>query len=302
MSKHRLAFAALALAALAWVRPAAAKDFPEPVLAVDPLAAASRTGIPAGMGSSFEYGYFAFSHDEVDSSYFRLSASPVILRAGDSFALGAAYETELLIGPVSAGQTAANIASFWMNAVQFEYGLYASLALRGRGSARILAEYSRTSQHPLHSGNSYTYSEVTADILMLGLSFSRLEAGPLALQAYLRAGYYDLFDFWGSSLPDPRISWIVKPAVEAQADLGHGLFALARAYPQIFIDKYTRELDANIFAEAGIAAEKGPDSTEILLTVYGSRDSDMLKATPHPTFEAGLLLRFADNRAWHGDP
>ena len=121
----------LFVAAALFLAPAAAsaKDFPEALLAVDPLAAAARPGIPAGMGGAFEYGNYLFAHDYVDSFYLRSSLSPVIFDGGSDFALGALYETDLLCGPVGAGQTAANIAAFWMNAVQFEYGLYASLAM-----------------------------------------------------------------------------------------------------------------------------------------------------------------------------
>ncbi len=274
--------------------PARCKDFPEPVLAADPLGASSRPGTPAGMGGAFEYGNYFAAHDDIDSFYFRIGASPVFLDIGDSFALGGTYESVLMCGPVPAGDTPANIAAFWMNSVQFEYGLYASLALPGPArDFHILAEYGRTSQHPLRP----TYSEVTADILMLGIAFPELRAGGFSALSYLRGGYRDLFAFWQSELSKPRVSWILKPALEASLDLGDGLLVVARAYPEVFIDRYDERLDANIFAETGLALAKGKESAELLFTLFGTRDSDMLRTGAHPTFEAGFALRFSYDRA-----
>ena len=292
MRKARFALVA-ALALFTFVRPAPCKDFPEPVLAADPLAASSGAGLPAGMGSSFEYGNYAFSHDDVDSFYFRLGASPVILDIGHSFALGAVYESVLMCGPVPSGDVAANVAGFWMNAVQFEYGLYASLALPLPGRPHLLGEYSRTSQHNLRS----QYSEVSADILVLGLALPRFSLGPADILSSLRAGNSSLFAFWRSTLPQPRISWFLKPAVEAELPLGGACALVVRAYPEIFIDRFSGLLDTNLFAEAGIALEKGQDSSEILFTLYATRDSDLLRGVAHPTFEAGLALRFSHDRA-----
>jgi hypothetical protein len=285
--------AALALAA---PRGASAKDFPESLLAADPLAAATGPGFAAGMGGAFEYGDYFLAHDEVDSFYLRSSLSPVVFAIGDSFALGAIYDALLLCGPVGKGQTAANIAAFWMNAVQFEYGLYASARLSGDPDLRLLAEYSRTSQHPLGSGNALTYSQVTADILMLGLSLPELRAGDVDLRCYLRLGYRDLFGFWRSELPAPRVSWICKPAIEARHALKGDLVLVARTYPEVFVDRYRKRLDANLFGEAGLAFAKGSYDDELLLTLYGTRDSDLLKDRAHATFEAGLAFRFAVSR------
>jgi hypothetical protein len=294
-------FALLALPSLA-----PCKDFPEPVLAADSLAAASRPGLSPGMGASFEYGNYVAAHDDVDSFYFRLSASPVLLDVGEAFALGATFESVLMCGPIGPGETAVNAAAFWMNATQFEYGLYASSALPGLGRAgpHLLAEYSRTSQHPMRPA----YSEVSADILMLGLALPRLSLGPdrgagsTELLSYVRAGYRDLFAFWQSALPKPRVSWVLKPAAELQVRLTGALFAVARAYPELFIDRYTGGPDANLFAEAGLAVERGADSSELLFTVYETRDSDLLRAGPHPTFEAGLALRLSQDRTRPAEP
>ena len=300
MRKERLVLAA-AFALFAFVRPAVCKDFPEAVLAADPLAASSGPGVPAGMGSSFEYGNYAFSHDDIDSFYFRLNASPVIVKLGDSFALGGIFESTLMCGPIRPGTGAANIAAFWMNTVQFEYGLYSSLAFPGSGKDgfHLLAEYSRTSQHTLNSplGNPpVVYSQVSYDFLILGIALPEFDLGPVALRSNLRLGYGSLLAFWNSVLAQPRMSWIAKPSAEVELPLG-GCAIVARAYPCIFIDRYTGLLDADWFAEAGLIFAKGRESTELLLTLYDTRNSEMLDIATHPTFEAGIALRFSHDRA-----
>ncbi len=205
---NRAFFALFILLSLFWSpRPVAAKDFPAAVAEVDPLAASVSPGVPAGMGGAFEYGNYFASHDDVDSFYLLSSVNPVLFDAGGIFALGGIYEADLLCGPVAAGETQASVAAFWMNAVQFEYGLYASLALPFARRPHLLAEYSRTSQHPLRP----QYSQVAADVVMLGIAPAELKLGRVAILTYLRAGYSDLFAFWQSALPRPRISWVFKP-------------------------------------------------------------------------------------------
>jgi hypothetical protein len=276
---------------------AAAKDFPESFAAADPLAACREDGSPAGMGGAFEYGNYCIARDgEVDSFFLRSSLSPVLFASEKAFALGALYEVDLLCGPVGAGQTAANVADFWMNAVQFEYGLYASLRLPSSPELHLLAEYSRTSQHPLRSGNAYEYSQVTADILSLGLSLPSAELGEFAVRAYLRFGYRDLFGFWRSDLPRPRVSWIQRGAIEAKLPLKGRFFLVARGYPDLFVDRYERRLDGDFLAELGIALAKGDLDDEILLTCYGTRDTDLLLDEANPAFEAGIVCRLALSR------
>ncbi len=299
MKKPYLAVAA-ALVLLLSSPPARCKDFPEAVVAVDPLAAATRPGLPSGMGGAFEYADYAFAHDDVDSFYFRLSASPVFCDFDEDFALGGIFESILMCGPVKPGTSAANIADFWMNAVQFQYGLYASLALPLAGRPHFLAEYSRTSQHPLGSPD-YAFSQVSADLLVLGIAPRTFSLGPVAVRSYVRGGYGSLFAFWQSSLPQPRISWLLKPAAEAELPLRGACALVARAYPEFFIDRFTGLPDADWFAEAGIIFAKGRDSTECLFTLYDTRDSELL-APPavHPTFEAGIAIRFSYDRARPG--
>jgi hypothetical protein len=295
MGKNRFAFAA-ALCLSLLPRAALCKDFPESVLEADPLAAASSAGLPAGMGASLEYGNYFLAHDDYDSFYFRLGASPVLFAAGDRFALGGVFESILMCAPVLSDEVAANIAAFWMDVARYEYGLYGSLALGGggKGGFRLLAEYSRTSQHPFI--NRPEYSQVATDILMLGLSFPEIRRGPFSALSYLRLGHEELFPFWQSGLPESRASWTMKTALEATLSLGRGLVAVARAYPELFIDRYEGILDADIFFEAGLGGEKGRDSAELLLSLFATRDSELLAGRANPLFEAGLAIRYSYGR------
>jgi hypothetical protein len=137
---------------------------------------------------------------------------------------------------------------------------------------------------------------VSADIFMCGIALPDYVIGPVATRSYLRLGYRNLLPFWQSSLPQPRVSWVCKPTIEAKLPLGGDYALVARTNPEIFIDRYTHELDANFFGEAGIAIAKGNYDDELLLTFYASRDSDMLDGIAHPTFEAGLAFRFSGSR------
>ena len=278
---------ALTLAALG--TSAAAKDFPEAAASVDPLAPRESEGLPAALGASLEYADYALSHDDVDSFYLRSSLSPVFFDSGGVFALGSLYESVLMCGPVAASETAANAADFWMNAVQFEYGICAAASMPGLPGLHLLAEYSRRSQHPLRS----QYSQVAADVVMVGTSLRDLELGPVRLQSYLRLGYHEIFAFWHSTLPQPRESWVLRPGLEASWALGSRLVALGRIYPQLFLDRYSGLVDANWFAEAGLGLRRGELDDELLLTFYQSDDDELLATGPHRALELGFAFRLS---------
>ena len=297
VSMRRVACALVMVAAAAMLH---AKDFPEPFLALDGLAssigpAEGCLGIAPGMGASFEYGNYALSHDDVDSFYLAVDASPVILRLGDRLAIGGSFGSWLQCGPVPAGDMAANIAAFWMNSVQFEYALRATVAPFRGGAAgpRLLAEYGRTSQHPLMP----RFSEVAADILCLGFSLPPLRAGRTEFLACARLCRHDLFDFWQSTLPPPRVSWLLYPQLQVEYEASRGMACVARLYPRLFWDRYAGGPDAELFAEAGLSLGRDRERLELLLVLYATRDSEMLDGKAHPTLEAGFALRTSHDRA-----
>jgi hypothetical protein len=296
MRKRRLALAAASMMLVA-AAPAFCKFFPEPILADDPLLAASGSPFPSGMGSSLEYGDYALRTDYVDDFYFRLGASPVFAASGNSFALGGLFESILMCSIVPSDQDAASIAHFWMNDVQFQYGLYASCALPIAASWRphLLAEYSRASEHPFVGRD---YSQVATDVLRVGLDFPELREGSFGLLCEFAFGYHQLFDgIWQSGLPQSRISWILQPTAEAQYALKADLSLVARLYPEIFVDRFSGSIDADYYAEAGLAFERGEASTEVLFTFYESRDSEILAGEATPAMRAGFAVRFSVDRA-----
>ncbi|MDP3176315.1 MAG: hypothetical protein Q8M76_00340, partial [Spirochaetaceae bacterium] len=200
----------------------------------------------------------------------------------------------LMCCPVPAGVTPANIAAFWMNSVQFEYALRATIDPWPE-SARphLLFEYGRYSQHPLRG----IFSEVTADILTAGLSLPPVKNGKLTLLSCLRAGYHDIFDFWQSSLGPPRASWILKPQAEIEFEAAPGFYLAARAYPSFFLDRHDDRWKADIAAEAGLSLGQDRTRMEFLFVLYGSEDSEILQDEEHATFEAGFAFRMATDRA-----
>jgi hypothetical protein len=272
------------------------KDFPEPVLAVDPLRTAERTGIAPGMGGSLEYGYFQLSHDIWDLFYFRVEATPVFVNFGDVFAIGGRYESILMCGPVLPTEGPASIMEFTINAVQFEYALYGAVDLGivglgtiGHGSAHLLAEYSRTSQHPFRS----QFSQIASDILKTGVTLPRIEFGRLGFSSAIRLGYHDLFDFWKSPLGKPRTEWILQPMLELELNIARGTGLVLRAYPEIILDRYAGSVDAMINLESGLSLARGAERIDLLFTMYGTRNSEMLSDVVHPTLEMGLALRIS---------
>ena len=306
---------AMAIIAAALSLAAFAKDFPEPAPVLDGrllvespgptgLSAPAGFSAPAGLGASFEYGNYVLAHDDFDSFYFALRADPVFAALGRTVTLSGSFAAILMCGPVPVGDTPANIAAFWMNSVQFEYALRATidpwpetgLPESGRldaGLPRLLLEYGRYSQHPLRG----LFSEVTADILTAGLSLPPMNMGRLSLLACLRAGYHDIFAFWQSSLGPPRASWILKPQAEVEFEAAPGLYMAARAYPSFFLDRYDGEWKAELAAEAGLSLGRDRTRMEFVFILYGSDDSEILRNKAHATFEAGFAFRTATDRA-----
>ena len=142
-------------------------------MSIDGLSRPSRPGdgpfsVASAMGADLEYGDYALSHDDFDSFYLAVDANPVFFRIGERLALGCYFASILMCGPVPEEDTPANIAAFWMNSVQFEYGLRETVApfSGGRQGLHLTLEYARTSQHPLRP----LFSEVASDILRLGLT------------------------------------------------------------------------------------------------------------------------------------
>jgi hypothetical protein len=268
-----------------------AKDFPESILAVDPLRASDKTGMAAGMGASLEYGNFTFAHDVWDLFYFRVEASPVIVNIRDIVAVGGRYESILFSGPVLPSEKAASIMEFTINAVQFEYGLYGALDLGpvGLHGAHLLAEYARTSQHPFRS----QFSQVSADILKAGISFAPIEYGRFRASPAFRAGFHDLFDFWNSPLPKPRTEWILMSMLELDLRIADGTDITARFYPELFRDRLAGSIDGVVHLESGLSLVRGAERLELLFTLYATGDSEMLKQTAHPALEMGLALRMS---------
>ena len=181
LSRPRVAVLAATLL-LAAAAQTAARDFPEPLELSDPwlaIAAGSLSRIdatpplllaPAAYGD-FAYHDYTFSDGPHDSFSLRTRVGGVPVAFGP-VALGLYWSSFLLVGPIEPTDDAASIAEWWMNAVQFEYGLIAAVHLP-RPFRSITLEYGRTSQHPLRSG----YSEISSDVVSAGVWLETLRVG-----------------------------------------------------------------------------------------------------------------------------
>lgn len=183
-----------------------ARDFPDSPTISDPWSVIERRpGIqlaPAVHGdiSFHDYALLSGPHD-LFSVRARFGGVPV---AVGPVAIGARWASFLLVGPLDPGDQAASVAEWWMNAVQFEYGIYAGIRL-GRLIRSASIEYARTSQHPFRSG----FSEIASDVVAAGLWPDRLvrrSAGGKEMTFHTGAvvSHVDLYDFWQSTLKKPR--------------------------------------------------------------------------------------------------
>ena len=264
-----------------------AVDFPDPIPIIDPgrpAEAARQNGqfLPYS-GGSFEYDYALMHHSDEELFMLRTDFYAALFQQ-NGFALGFRFTPLLLAGPVQPSETAASVAEFWLNAVQFEYGLHASCRLSG--DWRLLGEYSRMSLHPLRSG----FAETAYDILKLGVAPPPLFPGPFRIEAFLRAGYHGLFRFWQSDLYPYRVRYSIAPRIRLEHMQGKGLFADVE--PNLLLLR-PEGVGYEIFSELGVRIPSGGGVLEIYLRTRLSDDSELLAAAKSPAALAGLGMRIS---------
>lgn len=194
---------------------------------VNPLLLRSYEGLeflPGGFAETI-YTNQVFSDASYDSFQINTRSGHTIVGT-PRFALSATYGAFLMNGPVNEGGKPGSRLQWLMNAVQFEYGFHAAW---DAGPLFLLGEYSRTSQHPFRDD----FSEVSSDLVKVGVAAPRLDLGPLRIYAFLRLGYSEIFDFWESDLEDPRTMWLAQPSLRAEWP---GLEALGIAQVGLFLE------------------------------------------------------------------
>ena len=212
------------------------------------------------------------------------------------FRLGVFYSSILLSGPLNEGETPGAAAAPWqMNAIQFEYGVVATVDLPASRPARlaVIAEYSRRSYHPLRPR---LFDDPAADILRGG--FAVMDMRPkritgIALDAMVRAGWVELYDFWGApSIVDPRALYVLNLAVEVRQDIGlEGASLFANAATDV-IALRAGGVAADVSLQAGLSAGTGPARLELYLEAYHSDDTEQLPDAPSRATLFGWGARF----------
>lgn len=219
--------------------------------------------------------------------------------------LGVFYASYLLNGPITSGSAlAATAAQWWMNAVQFEYGLVgayhtrlsawdrlASLDLPAAVSPVLLLEYSRRSYHRLHDG----LSNPAADIVRGGVGWVGLQPGrgPVRLDAMVRVGWSELYEFWGALfIPPPRALYTWNIALEATVGTpwpSVEFFALA--LPDIIVLR-RGGLATDTALQGGLRLGRGAARIELFLDFFHSEDTEQLVNRAAPATLFGYGVRF----------
>jgi hypothetical protein len=270
---------------LAGMAPLFARDFHEPIPAIDPLYKSASVPLEREnhIYGKLEYNNHIFHGSENDSFDVSTLLSTTLVNFQNIIALKLYYGSYLLVGPTAQGDTAASIAQWWMNAVQFEYGAIAGVKT---GPIHLLFEYARTSQHRLRAG----YSEVASDIIRTGVVLPRFEMDPFTILSAIRLAYIDLYDLWGSSIPKPRTKFLINPAVEVSFFINEKY----SIYSETNIDlNYTTmgKIDMNIKSIIGLKTYGKTNNILPYVEFYYSPDSEEVEDRITPVLLFGLGFR-----------
>lgn len=262
------------------------RDFPEPFPALDPLYGSAPAGafIPDGH-AEFAYVSHTFAASSADTFDVRSLVSFPLVRVGDAFALGMRWGAYILVGPIGPGETAATVAEWWMNAAQYEYGLSAAF---GFFRTHLILEYSRTSQHPWRSA----YSQVTTDAIKSGIALPTIQSGRATVDVRFVGGYVDLFDFWKSSVPKPRTSWVLSPAARVSYRLRNAL-SLFGKFEADGLFLRSEGTDADFWGELGLEIGGARPRLELYLDGFFSNDTEELADGPSRAALLGYGMRLS---------
>jgi hypothetical protein len=261
------------------------RDFREPVETLDPLLSIHDESVfflPHGYGDVTynDHTIIGSAHDSFD---IRTLCSFTLAQVQSFFALNVYYGVYLLVGPLEEGENPATIMEWWMNAVQYEYGLICSFDIY---DIHILFEYARTSQHPLRGG----YSQVTTDVLKSGISFPPLSFGSFNLHGIFRTGYVDLFDFWESSVDKPRTIWVFTPTIESLYFISDMVSCYIRFDTDIILLR-KGGVDLDFWAEGGILMGRDTARLSLFIEYVHTQDTEELNNEVSPVDLLGFGFR-----------
>ena len=260
-------------------------DFPDPIEVLDPgtfpgKSTASPLFLPFTAGSlSYDHALLLHSPDELFQ--LRTSAFGTLIELG-TLSLGYRFDSFLLAGPVDSSESAASAAEFWLNAVQYEYGLH--LACRLSAGWSVLGEYSRLSLHPLRG----EFDETAYDILKLGLAPPLLELKAGRLESYLRVGHHSLFPFWESELSEYRVRYSVSPRMRLTGARGNRFYLDAEPAMLVLRDG---DIGYEIYAESGLTISSAGGSFRPYLWLRFNDDAELVANTTEGSRQIGLGFR-----------
>ena len=269
---------------------AASRDFHEPLPVLDPLQV--KTGemflLAPSAYADMQYTNHLFLQSDYSVSDLHNLCCFTLFNVGDIVSVNLYYSTYTLISPFLEGDPVVNVARWWMNAIEMEYGLTAGVNILGY---HVVSEYARTSQHPLRAKE---FSEVSTDALRVGVVFPTVESANLNLNFYIRGGIIDLFDFWESILPKPKSVGVFS-----------GFFSLQYRFSD-FIESFVRFTydlnflraggsDAAVYCEGGVVIGELPAAIELFLEFLYCDDTEVARQGPSPESLLGVGVRFVSS-------
>ncbi|GEM_PF-2460585 len=221
------------------------------------------------------------------------------------------YGSFLFCGPVNEGDVPGAEAAQWMmNAIQFEYGLTAQVPVR---EWILIGEYGRRSYHPFRSG----FGQPAADILRGGIAPPVIAWRGVTLESLVRGSWFDLYDFWESDLPLPRVRYSVSQSYELRYAFPAGPRPTARSavlepFVLALADTGFRRggsVTTDLALQAGLRV--GPERPavgsarpvsrlELYLDYYRSPDTEQRRDAESPATLLGYGFRFRYSGAGQG--
>ena len=261
-------------------------DFPDPFEALDP-GSFPRGETPPSLFLPFSAGELSYNHallhSDAELFHLGLDAYGTVISHGRA-ALGYRLDSLLLAGPVAGSETAASAAEFWLNAVQYEYGLHLSYRVGAEWS--ILGEYSRLSLHPLRGG----FGETAYDILKIGAALPEARFSGWSMESVLRLGYHTLFPFWESELEPYRVRGSLSPRLRLR---GPGPAALyLETEPNLFLLSDGTP-GWELFAEAGLQGAGSGGGAEFFIWIQFNDESELLEGSAAPSRQIGAGIRLS---------
>lgn len=266
-----------------------ARDFPEPLPAFDALAGVnpdSRTLLPASF-LQLRYDNFNFRSSTTDDFQIQALGSFTLLQYKGLAALKLSYGTFLLVGPLAPEDVAASAAEWWMNSIQFQYGVYGAFNV---GAAHFLLEYSRLSNHPLRAQRttSESFENPASERIATGIVLPPFHTGNLRGSVYYRTGFVDLFDYWkAKNIPKPRTFWLHRFGMEAS----YSLHPSVTGFADVTVDLLSLRdggWDVPWTGQFGFEFPSRERRLRVFLTAVWNNDTEEIVEKPNPIRLLGL--------------